>query len=186
MDSSWFSFGNWQTFLPTLIATFLGVFLSFSLFRWWKQKQNRALASKAKQAILEELHENKKLLEHLCNMLEGAKRKSAVQYNIPHRLKTRACDNAFRRNQVRFLGDVKLQDEIAYYTQQGQFLNERMRVYEEFVSHNFAAIFREEGHIPRYQEREWARIQGEDIKKEAAETMRQVNNLIDRLKGLTP
>lgn len=148
--------------------------------------QNRVLASNAKQAILEELNENKKLLGSLYNMLEDAKGRSAVMYNIPHRLKTSACDNAFRSNQVRFLGDAKLQDEIAYYAQQGQFLNERMRIYEEFVIHNFAAVFRQEEHLPRYKERDWARIQGEDIKKEAVETMDQVNKLIDRLEGLTP
>lgn len=186
MDWSGFSFWNWQAFLPTLIATFLGVFLSFSLLRWRERMQNRVLASNAKQAILEELNQNRKLLESLYNMLEDAKDRSAVMYNIPHRLKTTTCDNAFRSNQVRFLGDAQLQDEIAYYAQQGQFLNERMRVYEEFVVHNFAAVFRQEGHLPRYEERDWARTQGEDIKKEAAETMDQANKLIDRLKGLTP
>lgn len=182
MDWSWFSSVNWQTFLPTLIATFLGVFLSLWLLRLREQRHNRALASKAKQAILEELNQNKMLLENLDNMLEDAKSKNAVMYNIPHRLKTSACDNALRSNQVRFLGDAKLEGEIAYYLQQGRFLNERTRVYEEFVTHNFEAVFRQEGHLPRYKEREWARTQGEELKKEAGETMDEVNKLIKKLR----
>lgn len=183
MDWSWIRSWNWETFFPAMIATFLGVLLSFLLLRLYDWKRGKRMAGDAKQAILKELEDNEKLLEHLYNMLENSKRQDAVQYNIPHRLKTSAYDSALSNNQIRFIGNTKLQHELAFYAQQCQFVNKRMQIYEDFVNHNFAAVFRPQDHVPKYTERVWAKIQGEEVKKEAVETKHQISELINKLKG---
>lgn len=183
MDWLWLRSCNWETFFPAMIATFLGVFLSFLLLRLYDRERGRRMAGNAKQAILKELEDNERLLEHLYNMLENSKKQNAVQYNIPHRLKTSAYDSALSNNLIRFIGTTKLQHELAFYAQQCQFVNKRMQIYEQFVNHNFAAVFRPQGHVPKYTERDWAKIQGEDVKREAVETKDQIKELINKLKS---
>ena len=106
----------WVTFLVTVAATFLGVFLSFGLFRLWDHYSEQREKVTIKRVILQEVVVNKVQLNVIHNHLEEggpAITGALLLTHVP--LKTNAYSAAFQAGKLSRIGDINLEQKLGEY-----------------------------------------------------------------------
>jgi len=131
---------DWSTFVPTLLATLLGVIVSItlSLLVYWLRAllRNKRQKEETRQTLLQELDANMKLLqEHIDGFGALHEQGRELSLELLSRLRTSAYEAAFQAGRVRLLGDVTLQRDLASLVDEWRFFNVLVQRYEDTAIH---------------------------------------------------
>lgn len=110
-----------DSFIPTLVATFLGVCFSFATYRVWEWYKNSKIKKDFNRFLLEEINYNRKTLLDLPKevIVHGVE---VEPFNAP-RLRMGVYEIAFRNGQLRLLGNMAIQQKLAEYVENCEFYN---------------------------------------------------------------
>ena len=135
---------DWSTFVPTLLATFVGVVLSIGLSllvrRVVNRRRDKEQAKETRKALLMELGANGKTLQEHIEVFreQTGQEHQELELTMLSRLRTSAYEIACQNNRVRLLDDVTLEKDLADLVEDWRFLNLLLQRREDVVINNLA------------------------------------------------
>ena len=134
---------DWSLFVPTLVATFLGVFLSFTAYRLWDWYKAKGQRDVTKSVLSLEITDNMARLEVFrteANEVLNGKGSIKTLYSLLLPVQTSAYNVAFQSGEIRRLGDSKLEMALMEYAVRCEGFNTGVRFARDSLIERFGSL----------------------------------------------